>query len=119
MTPRCLYDNLNQPVELGSLVADGKGGEGAVFEVVGRPSSVAKIYHQSPNAHRVQKLSEMLALTRPDLLTVAAWPTATLHQTSQGPLVGFLMPRERARKSTRSIARRTARRTSLLRTGLS
>src|SRR5262249_47615448 len=29
----------------------------------------------------------------PDLCRFAAWPTATLHDTRGGPLVGFLMPR--------------------------
>ncbi len=79
MTLRSYYDNLNQRVELGPQL--GVGGEGAVFEVVGQPSSVAKIYHKPPDALQSQKLKAMATLARPQLLTVAAWPTATLHQT--------------------------------------
>ena len=93
MTPRTVYyDSRNHRVELGDLLASGTGGEGKVFKVVGQPSSVAKIYHDtSIAAGREKKLEKMLTLPRPDPRTVA-WPTATLHQTQGGRLVGFLMP---------------------------
>ena len=93
MTPRTVYyDNQNHRVELGPLLASGAGGEGKVFKVVGQPASVAKIYHEpSIAANRENKLERMLTLPRPDPRTVA-WPTATLHQTQRGRLVGFLMP---------------------------
>ncbi|HEY7422725.1 MAG TPA: hypothetical protein VH682_00560 [Gemmataceae bacterium] len=92
MTPCTLYDNRNHRIELGPLLATGRGGEGKVYEVVGLPSSVAKVYDDPPDARKEQKLRIMPALARPDLLTVAAWPTATLHKTPQGQVVGFLMP---------------------------
>jgi DNA-binding helix-hairpin-helix protein with protein kinase domain len=91
MTPRILYDNLKRRVELGPQLH--VGGEGAVFQVVGRPNSLAKVYHQPPDNRKQQKLRIMLGLSRPDLLNKVAWPTATLHQTLQGSPVGFLMPR--------------------------
>ena len=91
MTPHKFFDNLNRRVELGSQL--GVGGEGAVFEVVGQPSSVAKVYLKRPDAGKEAKLRAMPSLARPELLTVAAWPTATLHQAPQGPLAGVLMPR--------------------------
>ena len=90
MTLRNLFDNLNHRVELGPQLSDGKGGEGAVYEIVGHPSSVAKVYHKLPETARVQKLRAMLNLARPEMLT---WPTQTLHQGPNGQLVGFLMPR--------------------------
>ncbi len=101
MTPRSLYDNLNRRVDLGSQL--GVGGEGAVYEVVGRPSSVAKVYHKPPDSRKEQKFRAMASLARPDLLAVAAWPTATLHQTPQGPLVGVLMPRVSEHKEVHTL----------------
>jgi DNA-binding helix-hairpin-helix protein with protein kinase domain len=91
MALRSLYDNLNRRVELGPQI--NSGGEGAVFEVVGRPDSLAKVYHKPLDARGQQKLRLMASLARPNLLAVAAWPTATLQQTPHGPLVGLLMPR--------------------------
>src|SRR5665213_2177366 len=101
MTPRSLYDNLNRRVDLGPQL--GVGGEGAVFEVVGRPDSVAKIYHKPLDARGEQKLRLMATLARPDLLTVAAWPMATLQQTPNGPLVGILMPRVSGHKEIHTL----------------
>ncbi len=91
MTPRTFYDNQNRRVELGAQL--GVGGEGVVFEVVGQPAAVAKVYHKLPDSHTGQKLRAMVALAAPELLQVAAWPTATLHQAPAGPPVGLLMPR--------------------------
>src|SRR5579862_3302356 len=93
MTLQIFYDNQSQRVELGPMLSDGKGGEGAVFTVVGQPQLVAKVYHKPQDARREQKLSLMLSLAQPELLAVAAWPTMTLHKAPRGPLVGFLMPR--------------------------
>src|ERR1700730_16627468 len=101
MTLRSLYDNLSHRVELGSQL--GGGGEAAVFEVVGQSSSVAKVYHKPPDARREQKLRAMVALARPDLLTVAAWPTATLHRNPGGPLLGILMPRVEGHKEIHTL----------------
>ncbi len=88
---RTLYDNRNQRVDLGPQ--RGEGAEGLIFDVVGHPSYLAKIYKNPPDRQKVEKLKAMPALGRPDLLAAAGWPTATLHQTPQGSLVGFLMPR--------------------------
>ena len=101
MTLRNLYDNLNQRVELGSQL--GVGGEGAVLEVVGQPLFVAKVYHKPPDALKEQKLRAMVCLARPDLLKLAAWPTATLHQNPRGPLVGVLMPRVSGHKEVHTL----------------
>jgi DNA-binding helix-hairpin-helix protein with protein kinase domain len=100
MTPN-LYDNLNQRVELGAQL--GIGGEGAVFDVVGRPSFVAKVYHNPPDPLHEQKLKLMVTLAQDQLLKVAAWPTATLHRAERGPLVGVLMPKVVGHKEVHTL----------------
>jgi DNA-binding helix-hairpin-helix protein with protein kinase domain len=101
MTLRYLYDNRNQRVELGNRL--GEGGEGEVFEVVGQPSAVAKVYRKPPDARQEQKLKAMATLAQADLLKVAAWPTATLHQNPQGSLLGILMPRVSGYKEVHTL----------------
>ncbi|WP_198088631.1 helix-hairpin-helix domain-containing protein [Variovorax sp. E3] len=83
-------------IELGAEL--GKGGEGSVFEVVADSKSVAKIYHQSLDARKQQKLSFMAAHADKDLLAYSAWPSQTLHSSQGGPVVGFLMERVANRK---------------------
>lgn len=69
------------------------GGEGQVFDVVGDAAIVAKVYNTPQPPDRSEKLRSMARLAAPDLLKIAAWPTATLHQSPGGPVVGILMPR--------------------------
>jgi DNA-binding helix-hairpin-helix protein with protein kinase domain len=88
---RKLYDHQGRPVELGPLLA--AGGEGAVHLVPADAASVAKIYHKTPAGEQVEKLRQMTALAAPELCQFAAWPTGTLHDAADGPVVGFLMPR--------------------------
>ena len=57
-------DNAGRTVELGPLIA--KGGEGAVYQLVGNPQLVAKIYHQPPAAAKVEKLTAMVRLADPN-----------------------------------------------------
>src|SRR5438552_583250 len=91
MPPHRLYDNSGQPITLGSEL--GVGGEGSVFELSGTPGLVAKVYHKPLPIPRVEKLRWMVSLATPTLLKFAAWPTATLHDKPQGPVVGILMPK--------------------------
>jgi DNA-binding helix-hairpin-helix protein with protein kinase domain len=88
-TPK-LYDSHGQPVALGSQVA--VGGEGAIYSLPGNPRCVAKVYHK-PSAYKAEKLSAMAQDSSPELLKIAAWPTATLHQPRNGPVTGFIMPK--------------------------
>lgn len=92
---------------LGSELAS--GGEGIVYHVATGVSPVggggttgetpvatgflAKLYHATPDAARVEKLRWMVGEQTPELCRFAAWPTATLHDAPGGLLVGFLMPR--------------------------
>lgn len=69
------------------------GGEGAVFDVVGRPDLVAKLYSKPQSKERCDKLRAMANLCKPDLLKIAAWPTATLSNGNPAAVEGILMPR--------------------------
>ena len=69
------------------------GGEGAVFEVVGRPDLLAKLYSKPQSKERCDKLRAMAKLCSPDLLKIAAWPTSTLSNGNPAVVEGILMPR--------------------------
>lgn len=84
------------PITLGKSF--GSGGEGAVFEVIGHPNMVAKIYHsQRLNASLETKVHAMVA-TPPNDITRAtvnhvsiAWPEAVLLNGTS--FAGYLMPK--------------------------
>jgi DNA-binding helix-hairpin-helix protein with protein kinase domain len=85
-------DHTGRAVHTGKLL--GKGGQGSVYEVVGNPDVVAKIFHTPASTELAQKLKIMTGLANPQLLKVASWPTATLHaQSANGATRGFVMPR--------------------------
>jgi DNA-binding helix-hairpin-helix protein with protein kinase domain len=69
------------------------GGEGAVFDVQGQPDLVAKLYNKPQSKERCDKLRAMAKLCSPDLLRIAAWPTATLSAGNPATVDGILMPR--------------------------
>ena len=73
----------------------GKGGEGAVYEILSNHHVVAKLYnaHHMPDAQKQDKLRFMATTADKELLSYAAWPQETLHKTRNGPAVGFLMPK--------------------------
>jgi DNA-binding helix-hairpin-helix protein with protein kinase domain len=85
-----VYDDQGQGVQVGTLL--GKGGEGSVYEVLGDPGRVLKIYHE-PGRINVEKLTAMVRLRTPSLGKVSAWPERMLHQQRGGRVVGFIMPR--------------------------
>ena len=91
MTPANLFDHLGRSIQLGQIL--GTGGEGTVFEVATASDLVAKIYHKAPAARTVAKLRTMVGLTRDELVRVAAWPSATLHERPGGQIVGLMMRR--------------------------
>lgn len=86
---------LNDDVTLGSVLA--KAGEGTIYEIVGSPHWVAKIFHPgSPNAaDKRDKIAAMIG-ARPtsagqaDGFVVLTWP---LHLIEQPGTVGYVMPR--------------------------
>ncbi|MFG6086118.1 helix-hairpin-helix domain-containing protein [Stenotrophomonas indicatrix] len=76
------------PVRLGKQL--GRGGEGTVFEVEGKPDSAAKIYLAAISSERADKLLAMAALRTAALDQLTAWPTDVLRQ-SDGRVCGFVM----------------------------
>ncbi len=85
-----LLDAAGRPVTLGTEIA--RGGEGAVFDVAGRPDSVAKIYFQPQDRAKAEKIAAMVSMANDRLLALCAWPTASLHGPG-GELAGFVMPK--------------------------
>ncbi|MCA9880770.1 MAG: hypothetical protein KC442_23395 [Thermomicrobiales bacterium] len=91
MSPRYIESN-GRTLRTGRLL--GKGGEGSVYEIDGRPDAVAKVFHQPATGDKARKLTAMVSMVNEQLLTIASWPTATLHtQSRQGLVAGIVMPR--------------------------
>jgi DNA-binding helix-hairpin-helix protein with protein kinase domain len=90
-TQQQLFDHKGQPLQLGTLLR--RGGEGAVHDVAGQPSLVAKLYEKPPAQEKTDKLRLMIGACTADLTRIAAWPLTTLHARPGGPLVGFVMPK--------------------------
>jgi DNA-binding helix-hairpin-helix protein with protein kinase domain len=90
--PTQLRDHLGNEVRLPSRPF-AVGGEGAVFDVVGRPDLVAKLYRKPQSKERCDKLRAMARLCSPALLKFAAWPTATLSNGDPAAVDGIMMPR--------------------------
>jgi len=85
-----LVDSSNRRITLGKQLGN-RGGEGSVYEVVGRPDLVAKKYHFLPDARKVEKLRTQIALSNQEICSFSAWPIDLLKES--GSVVGFLMPR--------------------------
>jgi len=90
----------NSAVSLGKEL--GRGGEGAVFPVIGANDLVAKIYLKPPSATKIEKLRSMARNASPALLRVAAWPVDVLTDPA-GAVRGFLMPKVSAREDVHEL----------------
>ncbi|MCT9118173.1 helix-hairpin-helix domain-containing protein [Cupriavidus gilardii] len=86
---KTLFDAKGNAIRLGREV--GRGGEGSVFDVEGRPGLVAKVYHRPLSSARQSKLAHMVSAVDESILGYAAWPQETLHTQSNGAITGFLM----------------------------
>lgn len=92
-----LWTSAGERIKLGREL--GRGGEGVVYEVEGKPDHVAKIYLTQISGDRVAKLGAMTGMTStsPKLLSFCAWPEATLHDRGTNGVMagtaGFLMHR--------------------------
>jgi DNA-binding helix-hairpin-helix protein with protein kinase domain len=101
MSVRSFVDQRNRPIVLGAEL--GGGGEGKVFDVASLPEYAAKVYHKAPSAEQQGKLRALVDLATDDLLKVAAWPTATLHERPGGPVVGMIMPKVKERNELHTL----------------
>jgi DNA-binding helix-hairpin-helix protein with protein kinase domain len=90
--PPLLVDTNGRPFPLDHLLKDGIGGEGAVYSLPNDATRAAKVYHP-PITQTIEKLTAMIALANPALMTVSAWPTGLLLNARTRQLAGFVMPR--------------------------
>lgn len=67
----------------------GKGGEGQVFDVNENPALLAKLYNETPDSQRVNKLLYMASVQKPGIHLFAAWPVDVLLANNQ--VTGFAM----------------------------
>jgi DNA-binding helix-hairpin-helix protein with protein kinase domain len=86
-----VFDAGGRPLDLGAKL--GEGGEGAVYEVVGHPEVVAKLYSSPLDSLKATKLVAMSEAVRDDLLRVAAWPIGVVCRGARGSISGLLMPK--------------------------
>ncbi len=96
-----LYNGAGHPLELGAAL--GRGGEGAVHEIAGRPGFVAKVYHQPISGDKALKLENMARQAHPALLEIAAWPVDVLRLRTEAPIQGFVMPRVNGYREIHSL----------------
>ncbi len=86
-----VVDARGRTVTLGAELA--RGGEGAVYDVVGQPGVVAKLYLEAPDRGKAEKIAAMVGMATERLTALAAWPTGTLHRLPGNGVAGFLMPK--------------------------
>ncbi|MCP5361454.1 MAG: hypothetical protein H6908_02255 [Hyphomicrobiales bacterium] len=95
-----LKNRKGENIQLGRLL--GKGGEGAVYEVPGASSLVAKIYHQPLAPEKAGKLHAMSDMKTDRLLSLTAWPVDVLNGPDGKPK-GFLMPQVTGHKDIHAL----------------
>jgi DNA-binding helix-hairpin-helix protein with protein kinase domain len=83
-------DRSGRAIRLGSKLA--AGGEGTVYDVLGQPDTVAKIYHKPLTAERAEKIEAMCGLSTAALQRMTAWPSE-LVLTGNRSAAGLLMPK--------------------------
>ncbi len=78
------YTSASQPL--------GKGGEGAVYSIVGMPDLVLKVYHEGKRTEtRHRKLLAMLdSPLSPSAMNQVTWPVDVVYQN--GSFMGYVMP---------------------------
>ncbi|MEA2501614.1 MAG: hypothetical protein QOD01_1725 [Actinomycetota bacterium] len=98
MDPTLLHSGAR--VRLGQQL--GRGGEGTIFGVYGRPDQAAKVYTDPPGPTKVRKLVAMTRAASPELLGIAAWPSDLLVDRT-GKVLGFVMPRVSAKQDIHEL----------------
>jgi DNA-binding helix-hairpin-helix protein with protein kinase domain/Flp pilus assembly protein TadD len=89
------YDSQNNPIKL--LKELGRGGEGAVYSCEDE-MLVGKIYHEKIADEKAEKLLWMAENSTPQLLKTTAWVAEVLKEKPNGRIVGFLMPKIKAKE---------------------
>ncbi|HMS40320.1 MAG TPA: tetratricopeptide repeat protein [Pyrinomonadaceae bacterium] len=89
------YDSQGNSYTLNQQI--GRGGEGTVFFCPNDLSLVAKIYHESIDEEKAEKLRWMAENQNDQLLKVAAWIVDVLTDEND-EIVGFLMPNVKAKE---------------------
>lgn len=104
-----LLDSVSRPVQLGQQF--GRGGEGAVYEIDGQPSLLAKVYHKRllPE-EQVAKIQAMVACWSNALETIAAWPKSMLFDPVSRKPCGLLMTKMDGAKQLHELYGTTNRR---------
>lgn len=94
---------------LGELL--GKGGEGSVFAVDGKPALAVKIFHQRPlPPASLAKLQAMVAHRTHGLDGIAAWPRSIVYATQTNEACGVVTPRVRNARHLHELYGTSARR---------
>jgi len=88
----------------------GRGGEGSVYEIVGRPEVVAKLYHKSMGNERAEKIEIMASMRTEGLTALTAWPLELLRNNGGTPC-GFSMPRVSGHKDIHTLYSPRSRKT--------
>ena len=88
-----------EKITLGKLINKG-GAAGKVYEIVGKPSKVAKIFHERQKSNTNRLKLEAMVVNNPKIPSVVsngveyvqiAWPEALLED-NEGYCVGYMMP---------------------------
>lgn len=88
----------------------GRGGEGAVYEIAGRPEVVAKLYLKTIDTERSEKIRILVSLGTDKLRALSAWPMEVLRD-SAGNTCGFTMPRIVGHKDIHTLYNPRSRKT--------
>lgn len=77
------------------------GGEGDIYDIVGAPGYVAKVYRQDKRTtERERKLSVMVS-NQPSVMEQYAWPLDVLYENGQ--FIGYVMPKINGKEKLRNI----------------
>lgn len=86
-----LHTSTGSTVRLGAEI--GRGGEGAVYEIVGSTDLVAKIYLAPVDSAKAAKLQTMVSRGTEALTKLAAWPSDLVLASPKGRIAGLIMRR--------------------------
>jgi DNA-binding helix-hairpin-helix protein with protein kinase domain len=105
--PKDIFDVQRRPVSLLKLL--GRGGEGAVYEIVGQPTKAAKIYLQDKALLRREKILAMAQAGLHNGAGSVAYPISPLFK-SNGAFAGFTMNKVTGRKPVHELYSPSSRR---------